>query len=300
MILVTGATGSIGRPLVRLLQEAGAAVKALVRDEAKGRALGLRRRPRRLRRSRFDRHGSRRRPPPVPQRRRRPAGGRGTADDPPAEGRHRRGAEGRRGKDREVSVWHAREGGRLAEGAHWEIERYLKESGLRWSLLRPSSFMQNFLTGAGSFTADGNLIGSHGAAPVSYVDCEDIAACAATLLTGPYGNGETFVLTGPEALTQAQIAERLSAALEREIRHVDLPPEELATTLRSQGLPSSFADDVAALSKDVANGSLAATTSAVHDLTGRPARTFDAFLAAGHQASCDRRPTEPQARPRQG
>ncbi len=300
MILVTGATGSIGRPLVRLLQEAGAAVKALVRDEAKGRALGCD-----VALGDFDDPGSIVTALEGVDRLFLNGAGAQPVDGEQPMIRQQKAvidAARKAGVERivKVSVWHAREGGRLAEGAHWEIERHLKESGLRWSLLRPSSFMQNFLTGAGSFTADGNLIGSHGAAPVSYVDCEDIAACAATLLTGPYGNGETFVLTGPEALTQAQIAERLSAALEREIRHVDLPPEELATTLRSQGLPSSFADDVAALSKDVANGSLAATTSAVHDLTGRPARTFDAFLAAGHQASCDRRPTEPQARPRQG
>src|SRR5262249_23665059 len=74
-----------------------------------------------------------------------------------------------------VSVWHAHEGGRLAEGAHWEIEEYLKASGLGWSLLQPSGFMQNFITGAGSFTADGNLVGAYGEAPVSYIDCEDIA-----------------------------------------------------------------------------------------------------------------------------
>uniref|UniRef100_UPI003F4908F7 hypothetical protein n=1 Tax=Nonomuraea bangladeshensis TaxID=404385 RepID=UPI003F4908F7 len=69
--------------------------------------------------------------------------------------------------------------GRLAEGAHWEIERHLRESGLAWSVLQPSGFMQNFVTGAGSFAADGRLPGAYGDGAVSYVDC------AAVLLTGP-------------------------------------------------------------------------------------------------------------------
>ncbi len=69
-----------------------------------------------------------------------------------------------------VSVWHAHEGGRLAEGAHWQIEQHLKGSGLIWSLLQPNGFMQNFITGQGAFTADGNLVGAYGDAAVSWTD----------------------------------------------------------------------------------------------------------------------------------
>lgn len=284
MILVTGATGSIGRPLVRRLQETGVAVKALVRDEAKGRSLGCD-----LTVGDFDDPGSIAAAlEGVDRLFLNGAGAQPLDGEQPMIRQQKAAIDAARkaGVDKivKVSVWHAHKGGRLAEGAHWEIEQYLRTSGLGWSLLQPSGFMQNFLTGAGSFTTGGNLIGSYGDAPVSYIDCEDIAACAATLLTKPYGNGETFVLTGPEALTQTQIAEKLSAALGHTVGYVDLPPEELATTLKSQGLPRSFADDVAALLKDVANGSLAATTSTVEDLTGRPARTFDDFLAANHQA----------------
>jgi NAD(P)H dehydrogenase (quinone) len=106
-----------------------------------------------------------------------------------------------------ISVWGAREGGRLGLGAHWQIEQYLKASGLSWSILQPGGFMQNFLTGAGSVTSDGSLIDGYGGAAVSYVDCHDIAACAAALLTASGRGGESLVLTGPEALTHAAIAE---------------------------------------------------------------------------------------------
>ena len=286
MILVTGATGSIGRALVRQLSADRVAFTALVRDEAKGRALGcdfvvgdfddpdsVAAALQGVDRLFLNGSGA------------QPVDGDG---EQPMVRQQKAAIDAAKqaGVERivKVSVWHAHEGGRLAEGAHWEIEQHLKASGLGWSLLQPSGFMQNFLTGAGSFSAEGNLVGSYGDAAVSYIDCEDIAACAATLLTGPYGSGETFVLTGPRALTHPQIAEQLSAALGRTVRYVDLPPDELAATLRSQGLPPRFSDDIAVLLREVASGSLVATTSAVRDLTGRAPRTFEEFLATNSEA----------------
>jgi NAD(P)H dehydrogenase (quinone) len=177
-----------------------------------------------------------------------------------------------------MSVWHAREGGRLAEGAHWLVEEHLRASGLGWSILQPSGFMQNFRTGEAVFTEDGHLLGAYGDSRVSYVDCVDIAACAAALLTGDPRHGETFVLTGPKALTHAEIAAKLSDVAGREIRYIDLPAQAFATRLIALGLPNDFADDVATLFAEVADGRLAPTTTSVTDLTGRPARTFDDFL----------------------
>ena len=94
-----------------------------------------------------------------------------------------------------VSVLGARAGGRLATGAHWQIEEHLRASGLASSVLRPSGFMQNFLTGAGALTIDGKLVDGYGGGAVAYIDCFDIAACAAALLTGPGRPAEDFALT---------------------------------------------------------------------------------------------------------
>jgi uncharacterized protein YbjT (DUF2867 family) len=183
-----------------------------------------------------------------------------------------------------ISVLGARAGGRLATGAHWRIERHLQASGLAWSVLRPNGFMQNFLTGAGSLMVDGKFIDVYGGAAVAYVDYDDIAACAAALLAGPGRPAESFDLTGPEPLTAADVAEKLSAALGQSVGHVMVTPAELAAALRSRGLPAAFADDVAALGAEVAGGSLAAATSAVRDLIGRPPRTFDQFVADNRPA----------------
>jgi uncharacterized protein YbjT (DUF2867 family) len=153
-----------------------------------------------------------------------------------------------------------------------------------WSVLQPGGFMQNFLTGAGSLTSDGKLIDPYGEAAVSYIDCHDIAACAAALLTGAGRSRETFILTGPEALTHAAIAGKLSAALGLALQPAALSPANLAVRLKAQGLPERFADDVAMLSAEVVAGSMATTTPDVLNLTGRAPRTFAQFIAANRQA----------------
>ncbi|MCA2229585.1 SDR family oxidoreductase [Nonomuraea aurantiaca] len=284
MILVTGATGSIGTHLVGLLRERDVPLRALVRDEAKGHTLDCD-----YVVGDFDDPGS------------LPAAMEGVdqlllnaGGAVPVEGEQPMVRQQKAAIDAacaagvsrvvKVSVWPVHQGGRLAVGAHWEIEEHLRASGLGWTMLRPSAFMQNFLSGAGAYTADGELVDPYSGAPVSYVDCYDIAACAAALLTGPGGLGEAYVLTGPRALTHAEIARELSAALGRTVGHVELSPEEVASALRAQGLPKRFADDVAELSRQVADGALATPTTAVRDLIGREPRTFGEFLAANAQA----------------
>jgi NAD(P)H dehydrogenase (quinone) len=284
MILVTGATGSIGRHLVARLRQQRIPFRALVRSLEKGRELGCD-----FTVGDFGDPGSIVRALRNVDRLFLNAGGAVPADGDQPMIRQQEAAidaavDSGVSQVVKISVWGAHEGGRLATGAHWRIEQHLKASGLAWSVLQPSGFMQNFLTGAGSLTIDGKLIDGYGGGAVSYIDCYDIAACAASLLTGPGRDAESFVVTGPEPLTCADITEKLSAAPGRTVEHVTLTPGELAATLKVRGLPAWFADDVAALSGEVADGSLAATTSAVRDLTGRAPRTFDQFVAANFQA----------------
>ncbi|MEU9948576.1 NAD(P)H-binding protein [Streptomyces poriferorum] len=286
MILLTGATGSIGTHLVRQLQKRQAPFTALVRDAAKGRALGC---PYVV--GDFDDPESINAAlATADQVLLNGAGAAPTADGGPqpmiAQQKSLIDAAVRIGvaKIVKISVWHAHRGGRLAEGAHWDIEQHLKSSGIDWSLLQPSGFMQNFLTGAGTFDDGGRLIAPAPDAPVSYIDCYDIAACAAVLLTEDLGTGRTFVLTGPEALTMAEVAGHLSRAFDKPVGVVSLSRDGMALRLEALGLPSQFADDVAHLWAEVAAGSLAATTEEVVGLTGRKPRTFVEFLSANRAA----------------
>ncbi|MGW6696533.1 SDR family oxidoreductase [Nocardia sp. NPDC055049] len=287
MILVTGATGSIGRHLVRLLRQRQAPFKALVRNPVRGRELGGE-----YVVADFDRPDSLQ------------AAMSGidrlfllSAGAEPASGRQPMVAQQVAAIDAaaragvrtvvKVSVQGASRSGKLASGAHWSIEQHLEASGLDWSILQPSGFMQNFRTGAGTFTAEGDIIGAYGDGRVPYIDCRDIAACAAALLTEYRDSAQRFVLTGSEALSHTDIAARLSAAYGRTISYVDLPPAQLAARLTAQGLPTQFAEDVAELQAGIAEGTAAHITSAVSDLTGRGPRTFGQFLADHQPATAE-------------
>ncbi|WP_433330837.1 SDR family oxidoreductase [Spirillospora sp. CA-294931] len=284
MILVTGATGSIGHHLVRHLSEAGAPFKALVRDAAKGERLGCE-----VVLGDFDDPGSLAAAlRGVDRLLLNGTGAVPVTGEQPMIRQQKAVIDAARvagvAEVVKISVLDAHEGGRLSEGAHWEIEQYLKASGPAWTILQPGAFMQNFVTGSGAFSEDGHLLGLAGGARMSYIDCLDIAACAATILTGSRVSGATHVLTGPEALSQAEIAELMSRALGRTVRSIEVTPEEMTVRLTARGLPSRFAEDVVALWLKAATGPASRTTSTVEALLGRPPRTFAEFLADNRSA----------------
>jgi uncharacterized protein YbjT (DUF2867 family) len=174
-----------------------------------------------------------------------------------------------------VSVRHARPGGRLGQDLHGRIDEHLRASGLPHAILRPGGFMQN-LPGE---VRDGRIHGSYGAAKVSYIDARDIAAAAAALLTAPVGPSATYTLTGPEAHTHDEIAAAVTAAIGRPVTYVDLPVPAMAAHLAAQGVPQGVATEVATMMREMETEDWASVTSAVEDLTGRPPRPLTAFLA---------------------
>ncbi|MFG1946624.1 NAD(P)H-binding protein [Nonomuraea sp. NPDC048826] len=174
-----------------------------------------------------------------------------------------------------VSVRHARPGGRLGQDMHGHIDEHLRASGVPHAILRPGGFMQNLLTEV----RDGRFHGSYGAARVSYIDSRDIAAVAAALLTRPVGPSETYTLTGPEALTHDEIAAAITAATGRPVTYVDLPVPDLTAHLTAQGLPDALAAQLAAMMREMGTEDWASASSTVEDLTGRPPRSLADFLA---------------------
>jgi len=167
---------------------------------------------------------------------------------------------------------------------HAQIEQSLAQSGLAHTLLRPSYFMQNFLMSAQLVAEQGVLYGMTGEARISYIDASDIAAVAAQVLTSPGNHGTSYMLTGPEALTAAEVAERLSAATGRQVRYVNMPPEAFRQALAGAGLPGWLVDALVEGNTMLAAGHGATVTDEVARLTGRPPRTFEQF-AADHRAA---------------
>ncbi|MDA0632898.1 NAD(P)H-binding protein [Nonomuraea sp. MCN248] len=174
-----------------------------------------------------------------------------------------------------VSVRHARPGGRLGQDPHGRIDEHLRASGLPHAILRPGGFMQNLLTEV----RDGRFHGSYGAARVNYVDIRDVAGAAAALLTRPIGPSATYPLTGPEAFTHDEIAAAITAATGRPVAYADLPVPAMTAHLTAQGMPEDVAAQLAVMMREMETEDWASATTAVEDLTGRPPRSLADFLA---------------------
>jgi uncharacterized protein YbjT (DUF2867 family) len=125
---------------------------------------------------------------------------------------------------------------------HEEIERYLEGAGMAWTHLRPSQFMQVYLRDAPIIAAEGVFYLALGETELSPVDVEDIARVAFRLLRDGGHAGESLDMTGPEALTMTDIAARISQAIGKPVRYVDVSPEERRRNLLAAGIPAGFAD----------------------------------------------------------
>ncbi len=144
--------------------------------------------------------------------------------------------------------------------------------------------MQSTLAYAPSVKADGVFHGAMREGRVAMVDARDVAAVAAAVLTGRGHEGKTYTVTGGEALSARDVADKLSAALGKAVRYLDVPAGELNRRMLEAGLPPWLADDLAALHVFFSTGGGAGTTRVVRDLTGSPPRTYDAF-ALEHAAA---------------
>jgi uncharacterized protein YbjT (DUF2867 family) len=127
---------------------------------------------------------------------------------------------------------------------HGRIERYLERSGLAWTHLRPSQFMQNYLPGVvtGVDAAARELVMPLGAGQLSPVDVADVAEIATGVLTSDGHENRAYDITGPQALTMTEIVEHISAATGSRFRYVDVTPEEQRRRYAAAGLPPHVVD----------------------------------------------------------
>lgn len=163
--------------------------------------------------------------------------------------------------------------------AHAAGEASIRESGLAWTMLQPHYFLQNTFAWAPTVKGDGAFYGAMKDGKISWVDTRDIADVAVQVLTaaGSY-DGRTLVITGPEAISHADAAAKITAAIGRRVAYVDVPPESFGAALTGAGLPKWLADDFVALHSFFATGAAAGVAPTVKEITGKPGRRFDDFL----------------------
>lgn len=164
---------------------------------------------------------------------------------------------------------------------HQKSDAAVASSGLSYTLIKPNFFMSNFLGMQGaSISAKGEFYGASAGAKMSYVAPADVAAVAVTTLLKPSEyNGKEFNVTGPTALTDAEVATLLSERLGKTVSYIDLPNEKYAEANLAAGVPAWVVQSVAGLEGVKAAGYAEQVSSAVQDLVGRPAIAFVDFLS---------------------
>ena len=280
MILVTGATGRVGYPLLEALADARADATAMVRVEAKGLDL--------------------------------PGPGKNlvaTFDDPPPAERLQDfdrvfllSPSGETQAELEIGFIDAlvAAGHRpyvvkvAADGfidpgcdvrfmrSHREIARHLDASGLPASYLAPSPYMEMLLPSAEAIRREATLYAPAGHGKVGFVAAADVADAAARLLTGPVpetgGDPQVFTLTGPESLTYSNVATRISEVFARQVRYSSLPEEQAREELLGSGLAPWDVEGTLELFAWIRAGGACELTSHVREVTRHAPRGLNDWL----------------------
>jgi uncharacterized protein YbjT (DUF2867 family) len=159
------------------------------------------------------------------------------------------------------------------------VEDKLKATKMAYCILRPNSFMQNVLAYfAPSIRTQGAFYSSMGNARTSYLDVRDIAVVAAKALHGGEHHGQTYQLNGPEALTYAEVAEKISKHAKISAKYVNVPVEAQRKAMLDQGMPEWQVAALLELQEYYTNGRGRSVDSLLERLLGRPPIRMDAFL----------------------
>jgi uncharacterized protein YbjT (DUF2867 family) len=161
---------------------------------------------------------------------------------------------------------------------HRAVERHIEASGLAWTFLRPNGFMQNVVNYmAETIRSQSAIYSSAADGAVSHIDARDIGAVGARVLTESGHEKKAYELTGPAGLTYGQIAEILSRVLGRTIRYVPISPEQYKQAAVGAGTPPGYADALVDLNRYYAEGKASRVTEAVRQIAGRDPIAFEQF-----------------------
>ncbi len=162
---------------------------------------------------------------------------------------------------------------------HNESDADLIGSGLPYTLLRPSSFMQNAMMAAPSVVSEGSIYVPYKDGRLGLIDVRDLAECAVIALTRDGHVGKTYTLTGPASISYYDVASELSGVLGKEVKYIDIPLEACREALTGMGLDDWTANAYVEYFGLFSQNGYDFTTDEVEKLTGRPARSFAQFAS---------------------
>ena len=167
---------------------------------------------------------------------------------------------------------------------HAAVEAALAQSGMAFTNLRPNLYMQGLLLFKQLIASQGKISAPIGQSRVSVVDVRDIAAVAVAALTEPGHEGKSYDITGPEALTHAQMAEKLSQILGKPIAFENISGTAMREALLSFHMPEWQADGLVEDYEHYSRGEATTLSTAVQDVTGVKPKNFDTFALDFKQA----------------
>jgi uncharacterized protein YbjT (DUF2867 family) len=280
-VLVTGATGNVGRHVVRELRERGAAVRAFVRDpEGARERLGG---DVELAAGDFADAGS--------LRRALEGVGRvflSSADGPEKVAHETAVVDACTAAGVELivkaSTDRADPASPLAPLAwNGRSEEHLRRSGVPFTILRSAFYMTNLLAAAEEVRSAGRLFAPAGDGQIAMIAPQDVGAVGALVLITDGHAGATYRLTGPEAIGYRDVARELSRATGARVDYVDVPEEAARGGLAAAGMPDWLLEHLIGAFRLIRAGAFAETTATVRTLTGGEPRSFGDF-ARDHAA----------------
>jgi uncharacterized protein YbjT (DUF2867 family) len=169
-----------------------------------------------------------------------------------------------------------------ARALRWlgQLEATAADSGMTVTNLRATFFMQNLLQFASTIKQQGIIAGPFRSGRWTFVDARDVGAVGAVALLNEQHDGKTYVVTGSEALSYQEVAERLSKKLDKSVRYLDITANEARGRLQATGSSPVMVEATLELWDACASNLInVAPTSVVRDLTGRAPRSLEDFVA---------------------
>ncbi|MGO4492598.1 SDR family oxidoreductase [Arthrobacter sp. 2YAF22_2] len=157
---------------------------------------------------------------------------------------------------------------------HQATEALLREAGVPFALLRNGWYLENYTDQLPGALAQGAVAGSAGDGRISAASRADYAQAAAAVLVADDQAGAIYELGGDEAFTMTELAAEFSSVAGRAITYQDLPAQEYAGMLTGVGVPEAFAEILADSDLGIARGDLLVTTGDLSKLIGRPTTTM--------------------------
>lgn len=177
--------------------------------------------------------------------------------------------------------------------SHRQIAVHLDRTGLPVTYLAPNLYMENLLEAADTIRDQGMIFAPAGSGRIGFVAASDVAKAAASVLTSQGHENETYVLSGPEALSYADVAARVSAVFARQVDYEDMPELAARDQMLASGLSPWQTDGALELFQWIRSGGTDSVTSVVPELTAQDARSLEDWLSDRRDAFLRPRPDLP-------